>query len=95
MQVILHNLPKHFDKLVCLSIKTLADMTLPNGQNACANSWSVNSWGRWYINKFAPSGPSTCFPVVVEAVELRLAKLPLKPENQLYYQPVKTKLLFI
>lgn len=27
-----------------------------------AKSVSVNSCGRWYINKLQPSGPSTCFP---------------------------------
>lgn len=39
--------PKHFDRLVCLSMNTLADMTGPNGRNVDAKSVSVNSWGRW------------------------------------------------
>lgn len=49
--------PKHFDKLVCLSINTLAEITLPNGKNVIAKSRSVNSCGKWYINRFPPSGP--------------------------------------
>lgn len=38
--------PKHFDKFVCLSMKTLADITLPNGKKVDARSVSVNSWGK-------------------------------------------------
>lgn len=39
--------PKHFDRLVCLSMNTLADITGPKGRNVDAKSMSVNSWGRW------------------------------------------------
>lgn len=49
--------PKHFDKLVCLSINTFAEITFPNGRNVDAKSVSVNSCGKWYMNRFAPSGP--------------------------------------
>lgn len=51
-------IPKHLLRLVCLSIKTLAEITFPNGIKVCAKSASLNSCGRWYINKFAPSGPT-------------------------------------
>ena len=40
-------LPKHLDRLVCLSMKTFAETTLPKGENVCSRSESVNSWGRW------------------------------------------------
>ena len=43
----LSSLPKHLDRLVCLSMKTLAEMTLPKGLKVCSKSLSVNSCGRW------------------------------------------------
>ena len=65
------NLPKHFDKLVILSMKTFAEITFPNGLKVCSRSESVYSWGRWYIKRLAPSGPSCCFspgsPLVLAA----------------------------
>ncbi len=39
--------PKHLDRLVCLSMKTLALMMLPKGVKVWSRSASVNSWGRW------------------------------------------------
>lgn len=39
--------PKHLLKFVCLSIKTFADNTCPNGMNVDAKSESVNSCGKW------------------------------------------------
>lgn len=50
--------PKHFDRFVCLSMNTLAEMTVPNGRNVDAKSVSVNSCGKWYMNRLAASGPS-------------------------------------
>jgi len=35
--------PKHLDRQVCLSMNTLAEMTLPNGKKVEAKSVSVNS----------------------------------------------------
>lgn len=35
--------PKHLERLVCLSMNTLADITWPNGRNVDARSVSVNS----------------------------------------------------
>lgn len=55
--------PKHFDKFVCLSIKTFAETTQPNGKNVDAKSLSVNSCGKWYMNKLQPSGPMEVFSV--------------------------------
>lgn len=49
--------PKHFDKFVCLSMKTFAEITFPNGTNVDAKSVSANSCGKWYINRLHPSGP--------------------------------------
>lgn len=49
--------PKHFDRFVCLSINTFADITFPNGKKLDAKSVSVNSCGKWYMNKLHPSGP--------------------------------------
>lgn len=45
--IFLNNSPKHLLRLVCLSMKTFAEMTFPNGMNICSRSWSPNSWGRW------------------------------------------------
>lgn len=56
------NLPKHLLRFVCLSMNTLELITFPNGMKAWSRSISVNSCGRWYINRLAPSGPSVCFP---------------------------------
>jgi len=53
----LNNLPKHLLSRVGLSINTLAERTLPKGRNVCIRSASVNSGGKWYINRFDPSGP--------------------------------------
>lgn len=53
--------PKHFDKFVCLSMKTLADITVPNGKNVDAKSVSVNSCGKWYIKRFEASAMLICF----------------------------------
>lgn len=39
--------PKHLDKLVCLSMNTLAEITWPNGTNVDAKSVSLNSCGKW------------------------------------------------
>lgn len=63
------DLPKHLERFVCLSMKTLAEMTFPNGQNAWASSWSENSCGRWYMKRLAPSGPSTCLPAGLDEDE--------------------------
>lgn len=41
------HLPKHLLWLVARSMKTLEEMTLPNGRNICMSSPSPNSWGRW------------------------------------------------
>lgn len=40
-------IPKHLLRLVCLSMKTLAEITFPKGMNICRMSWSPNSCGRW------------------------------------------------
>ena len=40
-------IPKHLDRLVCLSIKTLAERMLPKGEKAWPRSVSPNSCGRW------------------------------------------------
>ena len=37
-------LPKHLDRLVCLSMNTLAETMVPNGWNVWLRSESVNSW---------------------------------------------------
>ena len=37
-------LPKHLERLVCLSMNTLADTMVPNGWNVWLRSESVNSW---------------------------------------------------
>lgn len=52
--------PKHFDKFVCLSMKTLADITVPKGKNVDAKSVSVNSCGKWYIKRFEASASLIC-----------------------------------
>lgn len=39
--------PKHLLRLVCLSMKTLAETMFPKGMNICRRSWSPNSCGRW------------------------------------------------
>lgn len=49
--------PKHLDKFVCLSMKTLAEITFPNGRKVDAKSVSVNSCGKWYMKRLQPSGP--------------------------------------
>ncbi|EGI58041.1 hypothetical protein G5I_13881 [Acromyrmex echinatior] len=45
------HLPKHLLWLVARSMKTLDEMTLPNGRNICMSSPSPNSWGRWPVKK--------------------------------------------
>lgn len=63
--IICRILPKHLLNCVCLSMKTFAEMTFPNGRNVETRSVSLNSCGRWYINKLQPSGPSICLSVLV------------------------------
>ncbi|EZA49735.1 hypothetical protein X777_11607, partial [Ooceraea biroi] len=43
------HLPKHLLWLVARSMKTLEEITLPNGRNICMSSPSPNSWGRCLI----------------------------------------------
>ena len=38
--------PKHLDRFVCLSTKTLADTMVPNGWNVWLRSESENSWDK-------------------------------------------------
>ena len=38
--------PKHLDRLVCLSMNTLAETMVPKGWNVWLRSESVNSWER-------------------------------------------------
>ena len=51
-------LPNPFESEVFLSTKTLADMTLPKGAKRVGRSASVRSLGKWYMNRFAPAGPT-------------------------------------
>ena len=38
--------PKHLDRFVCLSTKTLAETMVPNGWNVWLRSESENSWDK-------------------------------------------------
>lgn len=52
-------------------MKTLAEITLPKGINVWAKSASLKSCGKWYINKFAPSGPvKKNYTNVVDIIEV-------------------------
>ena len=58
------SLPKHLDRLVCLSMKTFAETMVPKGANVVTRSASENSWGRWQMNRLlaAPSIPDPTLP---------------------------------
>ena len=46
LRIVIHQqkiLPKHLLRFVCLSIKTLADITDPKGMKVVIKSWSANS----------------------------------------------------
>ncbi len=41
------HLPKHLERLVCLSTKTFEETMAPKGRNVWCRSVSENSGGRW------------------------------------------------
>lgn len=66
------HLPKHLLRLVCLSMKTLAETTFPKGINICKRSWSPNSCGRWQINRLAPSGPTPFGKKIINSSQINV-----------------------
>lgn len=52
-------------------MKTFADTTQPNGKNVDAKSVSVNSCGRWYMNKLQPSGPIGAPPTAASVKRIK------------------------
>lgn len=65
-------LPKHLLWFVSLSMYTFELSTWPNGINIWVSSLSLNSCGKWYINKLLPSGPK------VILCPKKVGKIPLK-----------------